>query len=446
MTDWKSMKAAELPEAIVRKVLQMGADDVICTSESGDTKQIRFANNSITASKSWASTGVSIYITKDKRILSTDVTLPSEIDRALDELIKRIKLMEPNGEFGGISQGAQKYRINEADPVIMPMVEELYEHVGSAISSAREAGASRVAGVLYSKVQETHMATSGGTAGSYGSSALEISVRAMSDANSSGHMVQSVPSHWKFDAARAGREAGELAAQSRNPEVGSEGRFDVVFSPMIFANVFDNVGGSCSAGAVDAGMSFLKDCLGKEVASPEFSCHDDGTRPESILSPPFDEEGAATRRTSLFERGVLKNYLHNTSTAKRYGTVTTGNAGLVFPNAWTMYMEPGQNTRDQLISQVDRGYYMTNTWYTRFQNYQTGDFSTIPRDAIFRIERGSLAGPVKDIRISENMLNILKNIRAVGNDPMLVHWWEVESPVSCPHVLVGDVNITRSTQ
>jgi len=446
MTDWTSLKPAELPEAIVKKALKMGADDVICASDTGDTKQIRFANNSVTASKSWASTEISIYITKDKRILSTDVTMLSEIDRALDELAKRVKLMEPNDEFGGIAQGIGKYRKDTADTTISTMVEDLYDHVDAAIASAQEEGASRAAGVLYSKTQQVHLATSGGAVGSYGDSALEISVRAMSDAQSSGHMVQSVTSLWGFNPERVGREAGRLAKESKNPEIGKEGKFDVVFSPMIFANILEHVGASCSAGAVDAGMSFLKDCLGKGVASPEFNCYDDGTDPESIQSPPFDQEGVPTRRTSLFEKGVLKNYLHNTSTAKRYNTVSTGNSGLVFPNPWTVCIEPGLKTRDQLISQVDRGYYMTNTWYTRFQNYQTGDFSTIPRDAIFRIEKGRLTGPVKDIRISENMLNILKNVRAVGNDPMLVHWWEVESPVICPHVLVEKVNITKSTQ
>jgi len=446
VTDWKSIAPADLPEAVMRKALEMGADDVICTSASGDTKQIRFANSSVTASKSWASTSLGIYISKDRKILSTDVTMPSEIDRALDRLMTRVKLMQPNEEFGGIARGRPKYRKNVTDPILIPLVEELYDHVDAAVSAALGAGASRVAGVLYCRTQEIHQATSGGAIGSYASSALEISVRAMSDAMSSGHMVQSVPSHWKFDPARVGREAGELAVQSRNPEIGKEGKFDVLFSPMIFANILEHVGGSVSAGAVDAGMSFLGNCLGKRVASPDFSCFDDGTDPLSILSPPFDEEGVATGRTQLFERGVLKNYLHNTSTAKRYNVRTTGNAGLVFPNAWTVFMEPGAKSRDQLISQVDNGYYMTNTWYTRFQNYTTGDFSTIPRDAIFRIERGGLAGPVKDIRISESMLGLLERIVGVGNDPMLVHWWEVNNPVSCPHVLVKDVNITKSTQ
>ena len=103
-------------------------------------------------------------------------------------------------------------------------------------------------------------------------------------------------------------------------------------------------------------------------------------------------------------------------------------------------------SRDELISEIKDGIYVTNVWYTRFQNYQTGDFSTIPRDAILRIKDGEIAGPIKDVRISENMINIMKNVKLIGNDPRWIHWWEVTTPISTPHVVVGDVNITKSTQ
>jgi PmbA protein len=95
---------------------------------------------------------------------------------------------------------------------------------------------------------------------------------------------------------------------------------------------------------------------------------------------------------------------------------------------------------------VKDGYYVTNVWYTRFQNYQTGDFSTIPRDAIFRIKDGQIVGSVKDIRISENMVELMGKVKAVGNDVKQIHWWEVNTPVFTPHVLVEGVNITKSTQ
>lgn len=446
MTAWAKMAPSDIPEAVVKKALQMGADDVICACGVGETKQIRFANSSISASKSWASTGIGIYLAKDRRILTTDVALPSEIDDALDQLLKRVMMLEPNEEYAGVAQGKPGYRKRAADPKVAPMLEELYDYVDQAISSALEAGASRVAGVLYSGTSEHFQASSGGPSGSYSASSMEVSVRAMTDLESSGHMVQSTVGPKGFDPARVGREAGELAIESRRPEMGKAGKFDVVFSPMIFANILDQAGGSCSAGLVDAGMSFLAGKVGQEVAAKRFTLVDDATDAGSIGSPPFDEEGVPTGRNVLIDKGVLKGYLHNTSTAKRYGVKSTGNAGMVFPNPWSVQLEPGSGTRDRLISQVDSGYYMTNTWYTRFQNYLTGDFSTIPRDAIFRIEKGRLAGPVKDIRISESMANVLMNVAEVGNDPMMVHWWEVTTPVVSPHVLVSGVNITKSTQ
>ena len=40
------------------------------------------------------------------------------------------------------------------------------------------------------------------------------------------------------------------------------------------------------------------------------------------------------------------------------------------------------------VFDIKKGIYVTNIWYTRFQNYVTGDFSTIPRDGMFLIEDG----------------------------------------------------------
>ena len=446
MTDWARMDANALPEAVVKRALELGADDIVCTLAKDETKQIRFANNSITASKSWSSRNIGIFLARDKRLLATNVSDPTRLDKSLDDIMKRTAMMPQNHEYGGIDHGKYNYRRNVAEPSIAGLVEELYDHVDAAITGARNAGADRVAGVLYSSASEAHFASSGGAAGSYGTSSLEMSVRAITERSSSGHMVQSVTSPKKFEPEKVGKEAGELAVESANPEIGKEGKFDVIFSPMIFANILDHVGSACTAGTVDMGLSFFKDMVGQQVASEHFTLYDDGTDPESLGSVPFDEEGVPTGKNILIENGVLKGYLHNTSTAKRYNTETTGNAGIVFPTNWATYLEPGNETKEKLISNVDDGYYMTNTWYTRFQNYRTGDFSTIPRDAIFRIRNGKLDGSVKDIRISENMLNIIKNVKAVGNDSMQVHWWEVETPVFSPHVLVENVNITKSTQ
>jgi PmbA protein len=443
---WNEMPVEELPPRIVEKALALGAQDAICTLVESNTKQIRFANSSITASKSWNSRTAGVFLAREGRVVATEINDFTTVDQSLEDLVKMSRVMEPSQNYLGIAGGEFQYRQVKADGSIPGLLEELYDYVDAAISSARDAGAKRVAGVLYSSHGALHLASSGGPAGSYDTADIEISVRAMAENEGSGHAVQSVTELSGFEPGEVGREAGRRASDSRNPKLGKEGRFEVLFSPMTFANILERVANSCSAGLVDAGLSFLKDKVGQQVAGESVSLVDDGTRPEAFSAPPFDSEGAPTGRTTLIEEGVLKGYLHNTSTARQYKTETTGNAGLVFPHSWTTYLQPGERSFGELVGGVENGYYITNTWYTRFQNYQTGDFSTIPRDAIFKIEKGEIVGSVKDIRISENMLNILKNVTALGNDPSQIHWWEVGIPTVTPHVLVRDVNVTRSTQ
>jgi len=102
-------------------------------------------------------------------------------------------------------------------------------------------------------------------------------------------------------------------------------------------------------------------------------------------------------------------------------------------------------SRDDLFKEVKRGLYLTNTWYTRFQNPAKGDFSTVPRDGIFLIEDGEVKQSLRDLRISDNALSILNNIVAISKERQHVHWWgEAETPSLSPYVLVKDVHMTKS--
>jgi len=61
---------------------------------------------------------------------------------------------------------------------------------------------------------------------------------------------------------------------------------------------------------------------------------------------PFDAEGVPTRRTELLSAGVLEGFLHNTYTALRGDTRSTGNAVRGYrssPGVGTtnLFVEPG---------------------------------------------------------------------------------------------------------
>jgi PmbA protein len=159
----------------------------------------------------------------------------------------------------------------------------------------------------------------------------------------------------------------------------------------------------------------------------------------------FDDEGVPAQENVIIEKGQLKTYLHNTSTAQIFKTKTTANAGIVLPMPWNIEMDSGNMTKEELIKEVKHGLYLTNTWYTRFQNYKTGDFSTIPRDGIFQIENGEIKQSLKNIRLSDNALRMLSNITAISKERQHVHWWgEADPPSLSPYILMKDVLITTS--
>ncbi|MAG78156.1 TldE-like protein, partial [archaeon] len=110
---------------------------------------------------------------------------------------------------------------------------------------------------------------------------------------------------------------------------------------------------------------------------------------------------------------------------------------------WNVVLANGDHGLNEMIRGVKKGLYVTNVWYTRFQNYATGDFSTIPRDGIFLIENGEIVKPLKEIRITDNVIKLLKNVTQKGKEIEQIYSWETSTPTFTPAVAVKDVNITK---
>ncbi|WP_297507028.1 TldD/PmbA family protein [Thermococcus sp.] len=438
----------ELNDFILRKAKELGFGDVVVLAYETNRRQVRFANNEITVAKNWHERKVELFVELDKRIAGTTITELSEenIERTLKTLLSNMRGMAPKEDYYGIAEGPFEYKdIPETFDKAIVELDEPNEYVEVAINSALEEGAKRVAGVLYTDHNRIYLTTSNGVEAFDEGTGIEISVRAFVGDLESGHGTNSVRVLKKFDPESAGRKAGEIASLAKNPEQGSEGRFDVIFDPLAFANLLSYMSFMTSAYAAEAGFSPFVSKLGQRVASEIVTIRDVGNMPNGYGTRKFDDEGVPTRETTIIEKGTFKTFLLNTSLARKYKTETTANAGLIMPHAWNVVLEPGDYSKDELFGEVKRGIYITNVWYTRFQNYVTGDFSTIPRDGIFLIEDGNLK-PIRNIRVSDNLLGILSRVEAMSRESHHIHWWEVETPVTTPYVLVKDVGITRATK
>ena len=435
----------DIAAAIVKKAVALGCQDAAADVIVNRSYQIRFARNEAVISNRWRESTAAVFIVHDKRVVASDIKDFSKTDEAVARLVKVARSSQPNPDYAGIAKGPFKYARTRPDPKVVSL-DEGGKFVEAAVGGALDEGAKECAGSFWKYEDEHFLATSNGAAGHDHRASLYLSIRALVSLESSGHGISCATKLSQFDPEKAGKKAGRIAALARNPKPGKPGRYTVVFDPLIFGSVTDQAAGRLSAWAVLAGLSPFGKKVGKQVGSPQLTLYDDGSE-DSIARKRFDAEGVPTRRNVLFNKGVLKTYLHNTSTAKKFKTKTTGNAGLVAPDSHAVFVKPGDWSRDEIFSQVRDGLWLTNTWYTRYQSYVTGDLSTIPRDGIFHIRKGDVVEAWKDIRVTDNLLHLLKNIAAFGDTPEQMMWWgEVSVPNFVPYAVIKDVGITKSAE
>lgn len=431
-------------EAIVKKGKALGADEVIAKTTFGRYRQTRFSNNQIDITVAWNDYVTDVALAWNKRLVATQIRNFQNVDQIMEQLFKLAKVSKENPMYGGIVKGTFKYSKPTADKTLQEL-ENPSEYVLEAIEAAKkEAGAEITAGgILYTKYEDVYLVSSEGPMGQDARSAIELSIRAFSQIDASGHGVECCSSLRDFNPSRAGEKAGKIAKLAKNPKQGEEGKYDVIFDPLFFGSMLGTWGSMASAYSVMIQLSVFVNKLGQKVASDIVTLRDKPAE-YSVNNRVFDDEGFPVQENVFIDKGVLKTYLHNTSTAKIFKTKTTGNAGLVQPTPWNIEMDPGDMSKDELFSEVKRGLYLTNTWYTRFQNYATGDFSTIPRDGIFLIENGEIKQSWKDLRLSDNALRLLNQITGISKERQHVHWWlEAEPPSLAPYVLAKDIQLTR---
>lgn len=435
----------KIAQNLKNTLIKKGADDVVISVNSTEAQQIKFSNNKISTTQTWSSNHCSIFMTYKKRLVITSLDKfdKKAIDSAIKTLISFAKTIPKTEDYNGIAKGPFKYKkipetydkqIENFNPI---------DKVEEAINTAQTQGAQRTAGVLEDYHTKEYLTTSNNVETEENSTYLHFTIRAFLNKEASGHSVSNSRIIKKLDIKNTAKEAALFALDSKNPQNIPKGKYDVILTPLTFANLVDHIGNSASIFYIESGLSPLANKLKEKVASKCFTLHDDPTFPNGLNSTPYDEEGTPTKQTVIIENGTMKSNLHNTSTAKKYKTESTGNAGLIVPKPLNLHVPEGTFTPESLLQNVKKGLLITNTWYTRFQNYHTGDFSTIPRDAIFYIENGQIKHAVKNIRITENLLNIMKNIEGLANNTKQIMSWEVETPVITPSALIRNVNISK---
>jgi PmbA protein len=214
------------------------------------------------------------------------------------------------------------------------------------------------------------------------------------------------------DPEKIGRRAGEKAVAKLNPRKVSTRKVPVVFDSEIAGSVVGHLVSAINGAAIARKTSFLKDKLGERIFASGITIVDDPLRRRGLRSRPFDAEGVAGRRMALVEDGVLKTWLLDSATARELGMVTTGHAqrsasSTPSPGATNLHMEPGSQSPEQLMKDIDEGFYVTDL-IGMGANMVTGDYSR--GAAGFWIEKGQRAYPVSEVTIAGNLADMFTTV------------------------------------
>lgn len=217
-----------------------------------------------------------------------------------------------------------------------------------------------------------------------------------------------------------GRNIGEKAVRLLDAKPAPSGRFPVIADPELTGVlIHEALGHAVEGDLILQNDSILKDKLGEQIASDIVNIFDDASLRQGFGYYPYDVEGVKTAPNQLVKDGKLVSLLNSRETASKLGMKSSGNARSLIADQPIVrmsntYLQPGDNTFEELIEDIDDGIYLKGS---RGGQVDTGKgiFQFNAAEG-YLIENGEIKTPLRDVSLSGNILETLKNIDAIGND------------------------------
>ncbi|NNN06141.1 MAG: TldD/PmbA family protein [Elusimicrobia bacterium] len=311
------------------------------------------------------------------------------------------------------------------ETVIARPWEELEARLAEAESAARGGAVRVLRAEISASFGETVVAGTRGTRTQERGSSVDVSVSTAAESGAEAQVGEGWRGARRFealDAAAAGREARVRAAAGLGARRVRAGRRAVVFEPWVGAEILELLADPLSADEAQSGRSLLALRLGARVASSLVTLRDDPRLRGGPASALCDDEGVPTRDKALIERGVLREFLHDSATAARAQTTSNGCgyrsdwSDRPGPGPSNLRLEPGARTRESLLSDTTDGLLVLEVLGAHMVDTVSGEFSIGVSG--FELERGAVGRAFNGAMLSGNLLDMLSRVDAVADDPV----------------------------
>ncbi len=408
-------------QVAVEQAQKAGADDAVASISDGESNEFTFRDGKLEKVQRSANRGLQIALYVDGRFSTHGTTdlRAEETERFINEAVTLTRHLEVDPDRlitdPKLYEGQAEVNLDLVDPVLetlsretcLKWLQEMDEatHADERVISAtcsvqtgRGLSARASSNGFEGTKEGTHIHYGGGVTLDEGNGKRPEAARYVG-----GRFLEGLP-----DPGCAARESLQRALRRLGSRKASSCKAVMVVDPEVGGRLIGYVLGALSAASIQQERSFLAGRLGEQVASELLTIVDDPLRPRGLRSRLWDGEGIAAKRMPLLERGVLKNYFIDTYYGRKlkWEPTTGGASNVIF--------EKGEKDLAGLLTQVGEGFYV-NSWLGGNADGTTGDFSLGIRGHC--IAGGQIGAPISEMNITGNLLELMKNLIAVGNDP-----------------------------
>jgi len=434
-----SKEMMNLCEIVLKTAQDAGADDcrAIFVKRRFVEVQYREHKPEKVQEASTQDIGIDIYV--DGRYVSQNSAdlRPGALKEFVRNAIEAAKLLEadpyrtlPDPKY---YQGRKEIDLQMLDPDYQKVTPELRHAMAKELEeSCLQAGGEKaisVTSTVYDDYREESILTSNGFKGDIQSTICyafaQMTAQDEGDRRPNGYHYAVDRSFKKLPPCE---EIGRRAA-ARTLELMGSKKLATQTLPIIIENqdverVLDGFLGAMNGWALQQKRSFLLDKKGEKLGSDVFTLIDDPFIVGGLGSSLYDGDGFATRKRTMVEKGVLKDFYIDWYRSRKLGVepTTGGTSNLLLP--------VGKRSVAEIMKDLGRGI-LINGFIGGNSNSNTGDFSIGITGTLF--ENGELTQAVAEMNIADNHLKFWHKLAEAANDP-----WPY-SNVQMPSLVFTDV-------
>jgi len=448
MTDMSKLKQ-QISDALDEAMDYSQADQTEVLAVAHDGALTRYSNSYIHQNVAEKNVHLSVRTIKDKKIgyASTNRLDKRSVQKTVDTTIEIGKQRPEDAQFKSLPKSktpapTDSFFQTSADFSPRQRAETVRLIIEKATKSKLSA-----AGALSNEAAILGVANSLGTKSIQPLTQVSLNT-VISSSSSSGFASFISRDIEELDAETLANTAIEKALLSENPIGIEPGEYTVILEEEAVGQLISFLAFiGFGALAFQEQRSFVCGKIDQSIAGNNITIWDDAIDNRTIGFP-FDFEGVPKQKVVLIEKGIAKNVVYDSYTAQRENKESTGHA-LPAPNPYgpipfNLFLQPGDSSMQKMISSTAKGILITRFHYANIEDPMKTILTGMTRDGTFLIENGAVTKGIKNLRITQSILEALSKVELISKKTRLVD--SGFGACNVPVLKIKDFNFTGITE